>query len=98
MIHVELMCELGSDWPHDFRDLFYQEIMTSQSLVMPHVSFLIFVFSGLKNDERLCLIVICIEEKKTGHGDRDVTVTFQVMRKFYINNFYIFEFLDLEYG
>ena len=48
------------------------EIMTSQSLVMPRVSsvddFLIFVFSGLENDEIDTKIVfncvVCLEEMK----------------------------------
>ena len=34
----------------------------------------------------------------TGHGNRDVTVTFQVMHEFYIDKFIILEFLGLEYG
>ena len=74
MIHVELVRELDSDWPHDFRDPFYQvtEITTSQSLFMPCVrsvyNFLIFVFLGLENDEIDTKIVFncvsCIEEIK----------------------------------
>ena len=42
-------------------------------------NFLIFVFLGLENDEIDTKIVfscvICIEEIKHGHGNRDVTVT-----------------------
>ena len=34
----------------------------------------------------------------TGHGNRDVTVTFQVTREFYVDTFIIFEFLSLDYG
>ena len=34
----------------------------------------------------------------TGHGNRDVTVTFQVTREFYVDTFIIFGFLSLEYG
>ena len=34
----------------------------------------------------------------TGHENRDVTVTFQVTREFYVNTFIILGFLSLEYG
>ena len=42
--------------------------------------------------------VTSIRRNKTGHGKRDVTVTFQVTRELYVNNFLIFEFPDLIYG
>ena len=87
--------------------LFYQvtEITTSV-IFMPCVSsvdnFLIFVFLGLENNEIDSKIVFscvnCIKEIKRGHGNRDVTVTFQVTCALYINNFLIFDIPDLKYG
>ena len=39
-----------------------------------------------------------VVEYTIGHGNRDVTVTFQVTREFYVDTFIIFGSLSLEYG
>ena len=41
---------------------------------------------------------MCSRINTTGHGNRDVTVTFHVTREFYVDTFIIFGFLSLEYG
>ena len=41
---------------------------------------------------------MCSRINTTGHENRDVTVTFQVTREFYVDTFIIVGFLSLEYG
>ena len=41
---------------------------------------------------------MCSRINTTGHENRDVTVTFQVTREFYVDMFIIFGFFGLEYG
>ena len=66
-------------------------------------NFIIFEFLGLeygKIDTNIDIVsfVICSRINTTGHGNRDVRVTFQVTREFYVDTFIIFGFLSLEYG